>query len=57
MMGHFSGGGWVRVVVRRLIGQSMRNAIGVTAFDRLHMSQFNFPKSILESDQGHADVS
>jgi alpha-beta hydrolase superfamily lysophospholipase len=47
-------GGWSRVLVRRLIGQSMLNAIGITALDRLHMIQFNFPDSVLQGDEGHS---
>ncbi len=45
-------GGWSHVLVRRLIGQSMLNAVGIHALDRLHMIQFRFPKVVLDGPQG-----
>lgn len=46
-------GGWSHVLLRRLIGQSMLNMVGIHALDRLHMIQFRFPDAVLEGPQGH----
>lgn len=45
--------GWSHVLVRRLIGQSMLNAVGIHALDGLHMIQFRFPSVVLQGAQGH----
>ena len=45
-------GGWSRVLIRRVIGQSMLNGVGIKWFNGLHMIQFNFPAEVLESAQG-----
>ena len=46
------GDGWTHVLQRRLIGQIMLNAVGITAFDGMPMIQFRFPESVLSSEQG-----
>lgn len=47
-------GGWSHVLLRRVIGLSMLNSIGVTALNHLHMIQFNFPGAVLSGPMGHA---
>ena len=47
-----SAGGWAHPLVRRIIGLSMLNGVGVTAFNGLTVIQFNYPDSILNSSQG-----
>lgn len=46
------GGGWSHVLVRRIIGLSMLNAVGIHALDHLHVIQFRFPDSVLHGPQG-----
>ncbi|MBU2982622.1 lysophospholipase [Lentibacter algarum] len=45
-------GGWTRVLLRRIIGLSMLNKLGIHALDHLMMIQFGLPQQVLESDQG-----
>ncbi len=45
-------GGWVTALTRRLIGLSMLNSIGITAFNDRTVLQFNFPRSVLEGSEG-----
>jgi len=47
-----SAGGWAHPLVRRIIGLSMLNGVGVTAFNGMTVIQFNYPDSILNSPQG-----
>lgn len=47
-------GGWAHVLLRRVIGLSMLNTVGVTALNHLHMIQFSFPDSVLNGPQGHS---
>ncbi len=51
------GGGWSHVLVRRIIGLSMLNAIGIHALDHLHVIQFRFPDSVLHGPQGATATS
>ncbi|SDQ73463.1 alpha/beta fold hydrolase [Pseudovibrio sp. Tun.PSC04-5.I4] len=46
-------GGWSHVLIRRVIGQSMLNAVGITVFNGLHMIQFNHSSAVINSAQGH----
>lgn len=48
------GGNWAKVLLRRTIGLSMLNAVGVRAFNHLHMIQFNFPIAVLDGPNGHS---
>lgn len=45
-------GGWAHPLFRRIIGLSMLNNVGITAFNGLEIIQFNFPKAVLEGAQG-----
>lgn len=45
-------GGWARVLLRRVIGLSMLNAVGITALNGLPVIQFRFPDSVLDGPQG-----
>ena len=45
-------GGWSHVLLRRLIGLSMLNGVGIEWFNGLHVIQFNFPPEVLHSKQG-----
>ena len=47
-----AGGGWAHPLVRRIIGLTMLNAVGITAFNDMTVIQFNFPGSVLDSPQG-----
>ena len=46
-------GGWAHPLVRRIIGLSMLNAVGITAFNDMTVIQFNYPETVLDSPQGH----
>jgi non-heme chloroperoxidase len=46
-------GGWSQPLLRRLIGLSMLNAVGITAFNNLTVIQFNMPSKVLEGPLGH----
>lgn len=45
-------GGWARVLVRRVIGLSMLNAVGIRALNGLTVIQFRFPDSVLDGPLG-----
>lgn len=45
-------GGWSHVLLRRLIGQSMLNTVGIRALNGLHMIQFRFPAVVLQGARG-----
>lgn len=46
-------GGWARVLVRRVIGLSMLNAVGVRALNHLTIIQFDMPRAVLDGPLGH----
>ncbi len=46
-------GGWAQVLLRRVIGLSMLNAVGITGLNHLTVLQFRFPDSVLDGPQGH----
>ncbi len=46
-------GGWAKPLTRRLIGLSMLNNIGITAFNHLIAIQFAMPRTILDGPLGH----
>ena len=46
-------GGWANVLVRRTIGLSMLNAIGITALNHLTSISFNMPQTVLTGPLGH----
>jgi len=46
-------GGWSHVLLRRVIGQSMLNAVKITALNYLPMIQFSFPPEVLQNPQGY----
>ena len=46
-------GGWAYPLVRRIIGLSMLNLVGVKAFNDTTIMQFNYPNSVLNGPQGH----
>ncbi|MBK0329690.1 alpha/beta fold hydrolase [Rhodobacteraceae bacterium F11138] len=45
-------GGWAHVLIRRIIGLSMLNAIGIHWFDDLTVIQFNMPETVLDGPSG-----
>lgn len=45
-------GGWSHVLLRRMIGLSMLNGIGITVFNHMRVIQFNFPDQVLDGAQG-----
>ncbi len=45
-------GNWAYPAVRRIIGLSMLNGVGIHTLDFLPVMKFNMPKSILESELG-----
>ncbi len=47
-------GGWVHLMVRRLIGLTLLNAVGIRALNHLAVVQFNVPPEILNGPQGDA---
>ena len=49
-----AGGGWAHPLVRRIIGLTMLNAVGITAFNDMTVIQFNFPANVHDSPQGGA---
>ncbi len=49
----YNAGGWAHALVRRIIGLQMLNTIGISWFNGANMIQFNFPKEVLESPEGH----
>lgn len=46
-------GGWARPLIRRIIGLSMLNSIGVNWFNGMTIMQFKYPESVLNGPQGH----
>jgi pimeloyl-ACP methyl ester carboxylesterase len=46
-------GGWAYPLVRRTIGLSMLNGVGITALNYLPSIQFKFPDEVLQGAQGH----
>ena len=51
-------GGWARPLVRRIIGLSMLNALGIHALDRLSVIQFAMPRAVLDGPMGgHATTA
>lgn len=44
---------WAHVLVRRVIGLSMLNMVGIRGLNHLKMIQFRFPASVLNGPQGH----
>lgn len=46
-------GGWARPMTRRIIGLTMLNAVGITAFNKLEVIQFNMPQAVLDGPLGH----
>jgi len=46
-------GGWAQPAVRRIIGLTMLNAVGVTAFNDLPVISFAMPESVLKGPFGH----
>ncbi|MEO0495771.1 MAG: alpha/beta fold hydrolase [Pseudomonadota bacterium] len=46
-------GGWAQARVRRIIGLSMLNTVGITALNHLKIVDFAFPKAVLEGPLGH----
>ena len=46
-------GGWAHVLTRRIIGLSMLNMVGITAFNHLTIIQFNMPKAVRSGKYGH----
>ena len=45
-------GGWARPLVRRLIGLSMLNTVGIRVLNHLTVVQFAMPQAILDGPQG-----
>lgn len=46
-------GGWAQVLLRRIIGLSMLNSVGITALNHLTIIQFNMPNEVLDGKYGH----
>jgi len=46
-------GGWARVMLRRVIGLTMLNAVGITGLNHLTVLQFRFPGAVLDGPLGH----
>jgi alpha-beta hydrolase superfamily lysophospholipase len=47
-------GGWSQALVRRAIGLSILNGLGIHALDGLTVVTFHFPRAVLDSPQGKA---
>ena len=45
-------GGWARPLVRRIIGLSILNRLGITALNGLPVIQFRFPRAVLDGPLG-----
>lgn len=45
-------GGWSHVLVRRMIGLTMLNKVGLRMLNRLTVIQFRFPRNVLDGPQG-----
>ncbi len=46
-------GGWAHTLVRRMVGLSMLNMVGIHALDHLTVIQFNMPRAVLDGPMGH----
>ena len=46
-------GGWAYPLLRRIIGLSMLNTIGITGFNNLTAIQFNMPEFVRKGELGH----
>ncbi|MEP5730244.1 MAG: alpha/beta fold hydrolase [Sulfitobacter sp.] len=46
-------GGWAYPLVRRLIGLSMLNSVGITGLNHLTIMQFRMPQVVLDGPLGH----
>lgn len=46
-------GGWAHVLVRRIIGLSMLNTVGVHVLDHLEVIGFAMPQTVLDGPMGH----
>ncbi|WP_136637481.1 alpha/beta hydrolase [Pseudooceanicola onchidii] len=46
-------GGWARPLMRRIVGLSMLNGVGIHALDHLVAMEFNMPQLVLDGPQGH----
>ena len=46
-------GGWAKPLVRRLIGLSMINSVGIRALNGLTVMQFHMPQAVLDGPLGH----
>ena len=46
-------GGWAQPLLRRIIGLSMLNAVGIKAWNHLPVIQFNMPAEVLQGPLGH----
>lgn len=46
-------GGWAHPMIKRIIGLSMLNGIGITALNNLTAIQFNMPEHVRNGDLGH----
>lgn len=46
-------GGWARPLVRRIIGLSLLNAVGIRALNHLPVIEFAMPRAVLAGPQGH----
>ncbi len=47
-------GGWATPLIRRIIGLTMLNSVGITALNHLTVIQFNFPDAVLAGPGGAA---
>lgn len=47
-------GGWAHTLVRRMVGLSMLNIVGIHALDHLTVIQFNMPRAVLDGPMGHS---
>jgi len=48
-----SSGGWAEAMVRRIIGLSMLNTVGITVFNHLPVIDFAFPQEVIDGPLGH----
>ncbi|KPP88695.1 MAG: Lysophospholipase [Rhodobacteraceae bacterium HLUCCO07] len=46
-------GGWAHPLIRRIIGLSMLNMVGIHALDHLTAIQFAMPRAVLDGPMGH----
>lgn len=51
-------GGWAKTLIRRIIGLSMLNGVGITALNGLTVIEFNLPEDVLATEDGqHATLA